>query len=27
VGVCIVVTAYEPVIEQWGVDYRTRKNQ
>jgi hypothetical protein len=26
-GVCIVVTAYEPAIEQWGVDYRTRKNQ
>jgi len=27
VGICIVVTAYEPASEQWGVDFRTRKNQ
>jgi hypothetical protein len=26
-GACIVVTAYEPAIEQWGADFRTRKNQ
>ena len=26
-GACIVVTAYEPTLEQWGADFRTRKNQ
>jgi hypothetical protein len=26
-GACIVVTAYEPAIEQWGADFRTRKSQ
>jgi hypothetical protein len=26
-GACIVVTAYEPAIEQWGADFRTRKAQ
>ncbi|MGO9256759.1 MAG: DUF4258 domain-containing protein [Bryobacteraceae bacterium] len=24
---CIVVTAYEPAVEQWGTDFRTRKKQ
>ena len=27
VGACIVVTAYEPAIEQWGADFRTRRSQ
>jgi hypothetical protein len=27
VGTCIVVTAYEPAIGQWGADFRTRKIQ
>jgi hypothetical protein len=26
-GACIVVTAYEPAVEQWGADFRTRKNK
>lgn len=24
-GVCIVVTVYEPTLEQWNSDFRTRK--
>ena len=27
VGRCVVVTAYEPAIVQWGADFRTRKSQ
>jgi hypothetical protein len=27
VGRCVVVTAYEPAIMQWGADFRTRKSQ
>ncbi len=27
VGDCVVVTAYEPAIMQWGADFRTRKNR
>jgi Domain of unknown function (DUF4258) len=26
-GACVVVTAYEPALEQWGADFRTRKTQ
>jgi len=26
-GACIIVTAYEPAIGQWGADFRTRKIQ
>jgi Domain of unknown function (DUF4258) len=24
-GTCIVVTSYEPALDQWGADFRTRK--
>ena len=24
-ALCIVVTVYEPTLEQWGGDFRTRK--
>jgi hypothetical protein len=26
-GACIIVTTYEPALEQWGADFRTRKTQ
>lgn len=26
-GACVVVTAYEPSDQQWGTDFRTRRQQ